>query len=105
VGKSKTTRQLSLRRKQSGRTSLASWEKRLGARIVNYADDFVILCRGSAAEALERRQKNMNVLKLTVNETKTKTDQPQPSRTVQALRLVEDDTAALRKSAIVLSLC
>jgi hypothetical protein len=49
------------------------WEKRLGARIVNYADDFVILCRGSAAEARERMQKIMNVLKLTVNETKTKT--------------------------------
>jgi hypothetical protein len=31
-------------------------------------------------------------------------DQPQPSRTVQALRLVEDDTAALRHSAMVLSL-
>jgi hypothetical protein len=31
-------------------------------------------------------------------------DQPQPSRPVHALRLVEDDTAALRRSAIVLSL-
>jgi RNA-directed DNA polymerase len=49
------------------------WERRLGARIVNYADDFVILCRGSASEARERMQKIMNVLKLTVNEKKTKT--------------------------------
>jgi len=49
------------------------WEKKLEARIVNYADDFVILCRGSAQEARERMQKIMNVLKLTVNEKKTKT--------------------------------
>src|SRR6266567_2588343 len=48
------------------------WEKRLEARIVNYADDFVILCRGTAQEARERMQKIMNVLKLTVNEKKTK---------------------------------
>lgn len=49
------------------------WEERLEARIVNYADDFVILCRGSAQEARERMQKIMGVLKLTVNEKKTKT--------------------------------
>ncbi len=49
------------------------WEERLEARIVNYADDFVILCRGSAPEARERMQKIMGVLKLTVNEKKTKT--------------------------------
>jgi RNA-directed DNA polymerase len=51
------------------------WEKRLGAHIVNYADDFVILCRGSAQAARERMQKIMTVLKLTVNERKTKTCQ------------------------------
>ena len=51
------------------------WEKRLGAHIVNYADDFVILCRGSAQEARERMQKIMTVLKLTVNGKKTKTCQ------------------------------
>lgn len=49
------------------------WEERLEERIVNYADDFVILCRGSAQEARERMQKIMGVLKLTVNEKKTKT--------------------------------
>lgn len=49
------------------------WEQRLGARIVNYADDFVILCRGSAEEARNRMEKIMEVLKLKVNETKTKT--------------------------------
>jgi group II intron reverse transcriptase/maturase len=48
------------------------WEKRFEARIVNYADDFVILCRHSAEEARERMQKLMEVLKLTVNEKKTK---------------------------------
>jgi RNA-directed DNA polymerase len=51
------------------------WETRLGAHIVNYADDFVILCRGSAPEAQARMQKIMTVLKLTVNEKKTKTCQ------------------------------
>jgi hypothetical protein len=51
------------------------WEKRLGAYIVNYADDFVILCRGSAQVAQEGMQKIMTVLKLTVNEKKTKTCQ------------------------------
>src|SRR5258706_492564 len=51
------------------------WESRLGAHIVNYADDFVILCRGSAQEARERMRKIMTVLKLTVNEKKTKTCQ------------------------------
>jgi hypothetical protein len=49
------------------------WEQRLGARIVNYADDFVILCRGAAPAAREKMQKIMRVLKLTVNESKTKT--------------------------------
>jgi group II intron reverse transcriptase/maturase len=49
------------------------WEGRLKAHIVNYADDFVILCRGSAQEARERMQKLMGRLKLTVNEQKTKT--------------------------------
>jgi RNA-directed DNA polymerase len=48
------------------------WEKRFDARIVNYADDFVILCRHSSEEARKRMQKIMTTLKLTVNETKTK---------------------------------
>jgi len=41
------------------------------ARIVNYADDFVILCRGRADKALAAMRKMMEQLKLTVNETKT----------------------------------
>ena len=47
-------------------------ERRLQARIVNYADDFVICCRGTAAEALHTMQNMMTRLRLTVNETKTK---------------------------------
>ena len=47
-------------------------EKRLGANIVNYADDFVICCRGRAEEALATMQDMMKRLKLTVNETKTR---------------------------------
>jgi len=48
------------------------WEERFEARIVNYADDFVILCRHSAQEARQRMEEIMNVLKLRVNERKTK---------------------------------
>ena len=47
-------------------------EKRLQARIVNYADDLVICCRGSAEEALARMRNIMTKLKLTMNETKTR---------------------------------
>ncbi len=46
-------------------------ERRLGAYIVNYADDLVICCRGRAEEALATMQAMMTKLKLTVNETKT----------------------------------
>ncbi|MGB7932548.1 MAG: reverse transcriptase domain-containing protein [Gammaproteobacteria bacterium] len=48
-------------------------EQRLGSRIVNYADDLVILCkRGRAEEALQRMREIMGQLKLTVNEEKTR---------------------------------
>ncbi len=46
-------------------------EQKLQARIVNYADDFVICCRGTAEWALHAMRKMMEQLKLTVNETKT----------------------------------
>ena len=47
-------------------------EQRLDAHIVNYADDFVICCRGSADEALAVMRDLMARLRLTVNETKTR---------------------------------
>jgi len=47
-------------------------EARLKARIVNYADDFVICCRGTGAEAQAAMRKMMVRLKLTVNEAKTR---------------------------------
>ncbi len=47
-------------------------QERLKARVVVYADDFVILCRGNAAQAKEQMGKIMKVLKLTVNEKKTR---------------------------------
>jgi group II intron reverse transcriptase/maturase len=47
-------------------------EKRLGAYIVNYADDLVICCRGRAEEALATMRIMMTKLKLTVNEAKTR---------------------------------
>jgi RNA-directed DNA polymerase len=47
-------------------------EQRLKARIVNYADDLVICCRGRAQEALVTMQDMMTRLKLTVNQAKTR---------------------------------
>jgi len=47
-------------------------EQRLDAHIVNYADDFVICCRGTAAEAMAAMRAMMSKLRLTVNETKTR---------------------------------
>jgi hypothetical protein len=47
-------------------------EQRLDAHIVNYADDPVICCRGSAGEALSALRDMMAKLRLTVNETKTR---------------------------------
>jgi len=44
----------------------------LDARIVNYADDFVICCRTGADEAAARMRLMMARLKLTVNEQKTR---------------------------------
>jgi group II intron reverse transcriptase/maturase len=48
------------------------YDKQFRARIVNYADDFVILCRHSGPQALEMMQRMMELMKLTVNEAKTK---------------------------------
>lgn len=47
-------------------------ERRLDAHIVNYADDFVICCRGTADEAARVMRPMMARLKLTVNEAKTR---------------------------------
>jgi group II intron reverse transcriptase/maturase len=45
--------------------------ERLKAQIVNYADDFVICCRGTAQEAMSVMRAMMKKLRLTVNEDKT----------------------------------
>jgi group II intron reverse transcriptase/maturase len=50
----------------------AGWDRKLKARIVNYADDFVILCRGKAEQAQEVMEVMMRKLKLTVNQQKTR---------------------------------
>lgn len=47
-------------------------QERLKAFIVNYADDLVICCRGSAQKAMAAMREMMTRLKLTVNETKTR---------------------------------
>ena len=46
-------------------------EKRLQAKIVNYADDFVICCRRNADQAMDAMRSIFRKLKLTVNEEKT----------------------------------
>lgn len=56
---------------------LRAWRERglgdaLQARIVNYADDFVILTRGRAAKALDWTRWAMHRMGLTLNETKTR---------------------------------
>jgi len=49
-------------------------EQRLGARIINYADDLVICCLGNnAPAALNAMRQMMSLMKLTVNEDKTRT--------------------------------
>jgi RNA-directed DNA polymerase len=51
---------------------VAGHERNLVARIVNYADDFVICCRGTADQAMHAMRVMMERLKLTVNERKTR---------------------------------
>jgi group II intron reverse transcriptase/maturase len=62
---------LYMRRFVLGRKVLGH-ERRLDAHIVNYADDFVICCRGTADEAMAAMRGMMSKLRLTVNETKTR---------------------------------
>lgn len=47
-------------------------ERNLRAHVVNYADDFVICCRGTAEQAGSAMRDMMRRLKLTVNEAKTR---------------------------------
>ena len=47
-------------------------EQALDAHIVNYADDFVICCRGTAEKASATMREMMTRLRLTVNEKKTR---------------------------------
>jgi RNA-directed DNA polymerase len=59
------------------RRMLAAWERfglyhKLKSRIVNYADDFVILTRGKAAEALSAARKILTGIGLKLNEKKTR---------------------------------
>ena len=46
-------------------------DQKLNAHIVNFADDFVICCRGTGAQAMSLMRQMMGRLKLTVNEQKT----------------------------------
>jgi RNA-directed DNA polymerase len=46
-------------------------EQKFAARLVTYADDFVIVSRGKASEALAWAKQVMKKLKLEIDETKT----------------------------------
>jgi len=59
------------------RRFLLAWEqrgheRRFGSHVVSYADDFVILCRWRAAEALAEARKILTQIGLTLNESKTR---------------------------------
>jgi hypothetical protein len=51
---------------------VSGYQQQLVARIVNYADDFVICCRDTATKAMHAMRVMMERLKLTVNERKTR---------------------------------
>ena len=47
-------------------------ERRLQAKVINYADDLVICCRATGSEASRVMRRMMSQLRLTVNEAKTR---------------------------------
>jgi len=47
-------------------------DRRYGARLVNYADDFVVLCRTGATEVLAQSRRWFTQMGLTLNEQKTR---------------------------------
>ena len=51
---------------------LRGLDRRYGARLVNYADDFVVLCRTGAAEVLAQSRRWFAQMGLTLNEQKTR---------------------------------
>jgi RNA-directed DNA polymerase len=51
---------------------LRGLDRRYGARLVNYADDFVVLCRHGAAEVLAQTRRWFTQMGLTLNEQKTR---------------------------------
>jgi RNA-directed DNA polymerase len=51
---------------------LRGLDRRYGARLVNYADDFVILCQQGAAEVLAQTRRWFTQMGLTLNEQKTR---------------------------------
>ncbi|MDD3371483.1 MAG: group II intron reverse transcriptase/maturase [Alphaproteobacteria bacterium] len=59
------------------RRFILGWKKlgyarRWSAHIVNYADDYVICCKGQADKAMDAMREMMGLLKLTINEEKTR---------------------------------
>ena len=54
-----------------GVVATGGYAQRWSAHIVNYADDFVICCKGQVHEAMDAMRGMMEKLKLTVNDDKT----------------------------------
>ena len=81
-------------------------EIRLDAHIVNYADDFVICCRGTADEAMRVMRSMMSKLRLTVNEAKTRTlpgargERQLPGLHDRAVSLAADGSVVHRYEAV-----
>jgi RNA-directed DNA polymerase len=50
----------------------AGLDRRYGARLVDYADDFVVLCRRGAGEVLGQTRRWLTQMGLTLNEPKTR---------------------------------
>jgi hypothetical protein len=51
---------------------VCGYMEKFGAKIVNFADDLVICCKHGGEEAMKKMRYLMELLKLTVNEEKTK---------------------------------
>jgi len=75
IGKAHCNKLAACRPRQSREAALAVLSQGKGqqvrARLINYADDFVILSAGRAARALQWTSKVMAALKLSLNHAKT----------------------------------
>jgi hypothetical protein len=76
-------------------------ESRLQAKIVSYADDYVICCKGDVDQALAEMHWMMRRLKLTVNEAKTRVSLAEGSIRLSGLQFRAVLLSADRSSVLV----